>query len=68
MTTKKSLIKKFGSEEKVSEYYREMQKKSRLNYSGTGGFHKLSKEDRIKAAKRGADARWGGRENSKGKS
>lgn len=45
MTTKKNLIDKFGSEEAVSEHYREMQKKSRLNYKGTGGFAHLKNHD-----------------------
>lgn len=43
MTNKAQLLKKYGSEEAVSEYYRELQKKSRENYKGTGGIHALQK-------------------------
>ena len=45
MTNKAQLLKKYGSEEAVSEYYRELQKKSRENYKGTGGFAALKKSD-----------------------
>lgn len=45
MVKKADLIKKYGSEEAVSEYYRELQKKSRENYKGTGGFASLAKTD-----------------------
>lgn len=31
MTNKKALLKKFGSEEAISEYYRSLQQKSMLN-------------------------------------
>lgn len=45
MVKKQDLIDKYGSPEKVSEYYRELQKKSRENYKGTGGFASLAKTD-----------------------
>lgn len=45
MTKREDLLKKFGSEEKVSEYYRGLQKKSREHYKGTGGFAYLKKHD-----------------------
>lgn len=38
MTTRRALLAQFGTPEKVSEYFRELQKKSRKNYKGTGGF------------------------------
>lgn len=59
MVRKADLIKKFGSAEKVSEHYRQLQKKSRENYKGTGGFHadpEFAKKMSAKAHK----ARWGG--------
>lgn len=62
MVRKQDLIKKFGSEEKVSEYYRELQKKSRLNYSGTGGFA-ANKELAKQAGKKGLEKRWGHDQN-----
>lgn len=48
MTNKAQLLKKYGSEEAVSEYYRELQKKSRENYKGTGGFAAMKKSDPAK--------------------
>lgn len=45
MVKKADLLKKYGSEEAVSEYYRNLQKLSRENYKGTGGFASLKKTD-----------------------
>ena len=47
---KQTLIAKFGSEEKLKEHYREMQRKSREKYKGTGGFAYLKKHapDKLK--------------------
>jgi len=45
MTSKARLIEIYGSEEAVAAHYREMQKKSRLKYKGTGGFAYLKKND-----------------------
>ena len=45
MVKRKDLIEKYGSEEAVSEHYRQMQVKSREKYKGTGGFHHLKKTD-----------------------
>lgn len=45
MVKKEDLIKIYGSAEAVSEHYRELQKKSRKNYKGTGGFASLKKTD-----------------------
>jgi general stress protein YciG len=41
----KAYLKKYGSDEAISEAMRERQKKSRENYSGTGGFVYLKKHD-----------------------
>jgi hypothetical protein len=56
--TREQLIKKFGSAEAVSDYYRQMQKKSRENYKGTGGFY-ANKKKASEAGKLGNKIRWG---------
>ena len=55
---KQKLINKFGSEQAYKEYFREMQKKSRTTYHGTGGTQKLPKERRIEIARNAGNARW----------
>lgn len=50
----KSMVAKHGSEEAVKQFMREAQKKSRVNYKGTGGFG----SDREKA-REAANKRWG---------
>lgn len=55
---RETLIKKFGSEEKLTEYYRELQKKSRKNYKGTGGFAGMDKEKARKIQSMGGKKRW----------
>ena len=45
---RQTLIAKYGSEEAVREHYREMQRKSREKYRGTGGFAYLKKHDLAK--------------------
>lgn len=42
---RETLLKKFGSEEALKEHYREMQRKSREKYKGTGGFAYLKKHN-----------------------
>ena len=42
---KQTLIAKYGSEEALREHYREMQRKSREKYKGTGGFAYLAKNN-----------------------
>lgn len=42
---RQTLIAKFGSEEALKEHYREMQRKSREKYKGTGGFAHLKKHN-----------------------
>ena len=46
-----AMIKKHGSQEAVTEFMREAQKKSRENYSGTGGFYANRELARIAGAK-----------------
>lgn len=41
----KGMLKKYGSEEAISEVMRGFQKKSRETYKGTGGFAHLKKTD-----------------------
>lgn len=53
------MIELHGSEEAVRAYLRESGNKAKR--SRTGGFYKLSPEERTAAAKRGAEARWGNR-------
>ena len=60
MTTKADLLKKFGSEEAVSEYYRQLQQKSRLHPNNQKGNHKggfSNKEFAKQASKLGVEAR-----------
>lgn len=50
-----------GTPEERSEYYRQLQKKSRINYKGTGGFRGLMKknpERQKEIARMGGRARW----------
>lgn len=42
---KEAMIKRYGSEEAVSEEYRRRQALSRKTYKGTGGFAYLKKHD-----------------------
>lgn len=51
MTDKASLLAKFGSEEAVSEYYREMQRKSRLHPNNQKGNHRGGFSDKEFAKK-----------------
>ena len=60
MTTKAKLLEKFGSEEKISEYYRELQAKSRLHPNNQKGNHKGGFSDKKfakQASKLGVEAR-----------
>lgn len=50
-------IKRYGSEEAYREALRAAQKKSRENYSGTGGFAALSPEERKRIAQLGVNSR-----------
>jgi len=50
-----------GTPEERSEWFRQMQKKSRLNYKGTGGFRALKEKDpaRLKQiTSMGGKSRW----------
>jgi len=62
MTSKKRLVEIYGSEAAVSAHYREMQKKSRLKYKGTGGFAHLKKNNPERMAE---IARMGGKSGGK---
>jgi hypothetical protein len=53
------MIATHGSEEAVRAFLRDSGNKAKR--SKTGGFYKLSPEERTAAAKRGAEARWGNR-------
>lgn len=49
--TRQQILDRFGGdEEKMSAYYRELQKKSRENYKGTGGlaYLKLNDPEKLK--------------------
>jgi len=53
----KSMLAKYGTEEAVREVLRAGQKKSRINYPGTGGFA-ADPELAKKMGKKGAEKRW----------
>ena len=60
MTTKKALLEKFGSEEAISAYYKEMGMRGKK--TGTGGFYALKKNDpeRLKEiSKKALEKRYG---------
>lgn len=57
MPTKAQLLKKYGSEEAVSQHYRDMQVKSRENYKGTGGFKGMNPDKVKEISKLGVEAR-----------
>lgn len=59
-----AMIKKHGSKKAVLEYQRAAQKRSRLNYTGNGGFRSMSAEKRREVAQKGAQARWSARIDS----
>lgn len=61
MVKHEHLLKKFGSEEKIAEHYRAMQKLSRLTYKGTGGLAspKLSEEDKFRIRSAGGKTNKG---------
>lgn len=53
--------KRDGTPEERSEYFRELQKKSRVNYKGTGGFNALKRQniERLKEiTSSGGRAKW----------
>ena len=58
MTTRKALLEKFGSEEAISAYYKELGQKS---HNTNGGFHALKKTDPKKLSeisRKAAQKRW----------
>lgn len=56
---RETLLRKHGGEEGLKKYYQEMQKKSRINYKGTGGLRALSPERRREIARMGGLTRRG---------
>lgn len=41
----RTMLLKHGSEDGIKDYFRELQKKSRENYKGTGGFKYMKEHD-----------------------
>lgn len=52
-----TMLEKHGGEAGLKAYYQELQKKSRKNYKGTGGFRALSEERRKEISRKGILAR-----------
>lgn len=50
-----TLLKTYGSEEGLRQHYRDMQKKSRENYNGTGGLLSMTPERRKEISRMGND-------------
>jgi len=65
MPTKDQILARFnGDEEAMREFYREMQRKSRLNYNGSGGFRSMKETNpkrfsriQAEASKKGSEKR-----------
>lgn len=65
MPTREQWLERFnGDEEAMSQFFRDNQAKSRINYSGNGGFRSLDKDKLKEISKKGAQARWHGKDSS----
>lgn len=67
MVKHEHLLKKYGSEEAIKAHYRELQKLSRVNYSGTGGLAspKLSEEEKFRIRSMGGKTNKGKKRGKK---
>lgn len=52
---RQTLLNKYGSEQALKQHYRDMQKKSRENYNGTGGLLSMTPERRKEISRMGND-------------